>query len=71
LPPGRQLAVRRSPPRESSAAASSGEFHTLPRWNHFITASGCWRCNCFSVGTRSAGSFARNDVGSVPIKIVQ
>jgi hypothetical protein len=74
LPPGRQ---RRSRARSAScffrqaSAAASGESQKRPPSNHFSATFGWVRCSCFSVGSRSSASLARNAVGCAPATITQ
>ena len=56
---------------ERRARSSSGDCHSRPRANHFITASGCRACSCCSVGSSSSCVCARNAVGLPSRMIVQ
>src|SRR4030095_10762770 len=55
----------------TAACASSGDSHSRPLLNHFITASGCLVWSCLNVGTSSSRSCARNAVGLPSSMIVQ
>jgi len=74
MPPGRQ-----SPPRFSLVAAgrccasrsASGESHSRPRANHFITTSEFVRRSWVIVGNNSSRSRARKAVGLLSMRIVQ
>ncbi|PYQ83149.1 MAG: hypothetical protein DMF99_03775 [Acidobacteria bacterium] len=73
-PPGRQSAERFSrggAGRRLASRAASGESHSVPPENHFITMFGFVRFSWFSVGSSSCGSRARNAVGALSMRIVQ
>ena len=71
-PPGRQSRPREATGSSAMASrAASGDSQSLPRWNHFISASGWRSCKRRNVGRRSSRSAARNEVGSPPARIVQ
>jgi transcription-repair coupling factor (superfamily II helicase) len=53
------------------AAACSGESHSFPPENHRRTASGLFFRSCFSVGSSSSRSRARNDVAPPSTMMVQ
>jgi hypothetical protein len=74
VPPGRQSRARRSAGFGRflfAHCACSGESHSLPRANHFISAFGFVRFNWLKVGSSSAWSRARKAVGRLSIRIVQ
>ena len=75
-PPGRQsgpLRSRAAPSRSirNAIADASSDGQSLPLANHISTASGCFDCSCFSVGSNSSCVAARNAVGCPPAMIVQ
>jgi hypothetical protein len=73
-PPGRQSPPRFSAPtggRFCASRSASGESHSRPRANHFMTTSEFVRRSCVSVGSSSSCSRARNAVGLLSMRMVQ
>ncbi len=75
-PPGRHSRSRGAPPLRSRAfrpahCDCSGESHSFPRANHFISIVGLVRRSWVSVGRSSSCLAARNAVGLPSIRMVQ